>query len=169
LIEMSDTETWQKFNDAARMGSVGVPCDDGRRSAEGARSAFRVGGRATMDSYRKNLAEGRAYREKPREKSKVELFYQVGPEFVRLTVSRNARFIDGGAEKKRVPEGMVFEDDLAQFRPGGYQAADFGLLLVTPSRIEMTGMMELFAGKETVGMAREEVIASCASHNFRKV
>ena len=57
-------------------------------------------------------------------------------------------FVDDVAEKKRIWEGKVFDYDLAQFWPGGYQAPDFGLLLVTPSRIELTGMMDLMQGKK---------------------
>jgi len=79
---------------------------------------------------------------------KVELFYQIGPEFIHLTVTGKARFVDDPAEKKRVWEGKVFDYDLAQFWPGGYQAPDFGLMLVTPTRIELTGMMEMMQGKK---------------------
>ena len=79
---------------------------------------------------------------------KVELFYQAGPEFVHLTVTGTAKFVDDPAEKKRVWEGKIFDYELAQFWPGGHQSPDFGLLLVTPSRIELTGMMEMMQGKK---------------------
>src|ERR1700730_8353569 len=79
---------------------------------------------------------------------KVQLFYQVGPEFVHLTVTGSARFIEDAAEKQRVWEGKVFDYDLAQFWPGGHQMPDFGLMLVTPSRIELTSLTEMMQRKK---------------------
>ncbi len=77
---------------------------------------------------------------------RVELFFQIGPEMVHLTVTGRAKFIDDKVEKKRVFSGKVFDYDLAQFWPGGPESTDFGLLLVAPTRIELTSLSEMTAG-----------------------
>lgn len=77
---------------------------------------------------------------------KVELFYHLGPELVHLTVTGTARFIDDIAQKKRVWNGRVFDYDLAQFWPVGPEAPEFGLLLVTPTRVELTTLGDMTQG-----------------------
>ena len=141
---MTDAETWQKFHDAAQKATWAYLA-----TASGDQPKVRVvhpafeGERLWVATGRQS-AKGRHIARNP----KVELFYQAGPEFVHLTVTGTARFVDDPAEKKRVWEGKVFNYDLAQFWPGGHQAPDFGLMLVTPSRIELTGMMEMMQGKK---------------------
>jgi general stress protein 26 len=78
---------------------------------------------------------------------RVELFFQIGPEMIHLTVSGRARFVEDTAEKKRVWNGKVFDYELAQFWPGGPESKDFGLLLVEPARVELTSLAEMGAGK----------------------
>jgi len=78
---------------------------------------------------------------------KVELFYQLGAEMVHLTITGKARFIEDPVEKKRVWEGKVFDYDLAQFWPDGPGSEDFGLLLVEPTRAELTSLPDMMAGK----------------------
>ena len=79
--------------------------------------------------------------------SNVELFYQVGPEMVHLTVTGKATFVENPAEKKRIWDGKVFDYDLNQFWPEGPQSKDFGLMLITPTRVELTSLPEMMTGK----------------------
>ena len=141
---MSDAETWQKFRDAAQKATWAYLA-----TANGDQPKVRVVHHA-FEGERVWIATGRssAKGKQIAKNSKVELFYQAGPEFVHLTVTGRARFIDDPAEKKRVWEGKVFDYDLAQFWPGGHQAPEFGLMLVTPSRIELTSMMDMMQGKQ---------------------
>jgi general stress protein 26 len=78
----------------------------------------------------------------------VELFYQIGAEMVHLTVTGKANFVDDPAEKKRVWDAKVFDYDLSQFFPAGPGAADFGLMLITPARVELTSLPEMMTGKK---------------------
>jgi general stress protein 26 len=78
---------------------------------------------------------------------KVELFYQLGPEMIHLTVTGKARFVEDLAEKKRIWNGKVFDYDLAQFWPSGPESKDFGLMLIEPERVELTSLGEMTAGK----------------------
>jgi general stress protein 26 len=141
---MSDAETLQKCHEAAQKATWAYLA-----TSAGDQPKVRVVHPA-FEGERLWIATGRNSPKAAHiaKNPKVELFYQVGPEFVHLTVTGRARFIDDAAEKKRIWEGKVFDYDLAQFWPGGYQAPDFGLLLVTPSRIELTGMMDLMQGKK---------------------
>ncbi len=141
---MSDSETLQNFHDVAKKATWAYLA-----TAAGDQPKVRVvhpafEGEKLWVATGRNSAKGKHIAKNP----KVELFYQVGTDFVHLTVTGTARFIDDPAEKKRVWEGKVFDYDLAQFWPGGHQAPDFGLMLVTPSRIELTGMMEMMQGKK---------------------
>lgn len=141
---MSDAETWQKFHAAAQKATWAYLA-----TSAGDQPKVRVVHPA-FEGERLWIATGRTSPKGAHiaKNPKVELFYQVGSEFVHLTVTGRARFIDDAAEKKRVWEGKVFDYDLGQFWPGGHQAPDFGLMLVTPSRIELTSMMELMQGKK---------------------
>ncbi len=79
---------------------------------------------------------------------KVELFYQIGADMVHLTVTGAAKFVDDLTEKKRIWNGKVFDYDLSQFWPGGPESKDFGLLLITPERVELTSLPEMTTGKK---------------------
>ncbi len=79
---------------------------------------------------------------------KVELFYQIGPDMIHLTITGQARFIDDPSEKKRVWEGKVFDYELAQFWPEGHGSKDFGLMLIEPARAELTSLPEMAQGKK---------------------
>ena len=78
--------------------------------------------------------------------SKVELFYQISADMVHLTVTGKAKFVEDAAEKKRIWNGKVFDYDLAQFWPAGPESTDFGLMLITPTRIELTSLAEMSTG-----------------------
>jgi uncharacterized pyridoxamine 5'-phosphate oxidase family protein len=79
--------------------------------------------------------------------SNVEMFYQISPEMVHLTVTGKATFVENPAEKKRIWDAKVFDYDLSQFWPEGPQSKDFGLMLITPSRVELTSLPEMMTGK----------------------
>jgi general stress protein 26 len=75
---------------------------------------------------------------------RVELFYQVDPsEFVHLTVTGRACFVDDAAEKRRL--WSLFDYDLGQFWK---DAADpgYGLVRVEPRRIELTSLGAMMSG-----------------------
>ena len=82
------------------------------------------------------------------ENSNVELFYQIGAEMVHLTVTGKAAFVEDQALKKRIWDAKVFDYDLAQFWPAGSESKDFGLMLITPTRIELTSLPEMMTGKK---------------------
>ena len=79
---------------------------------------------------------------------RVELFYQVGPDFQHLTVTGEARFVEDQAEKNRIWNGKVFDYELSQFWPEGPTARNFGLLLVTPGRVELTSLTAAARGQK---------------------
>jgi general stress protein 26 len=78
----------------------------------------------------------------------VELFYQIGPDMVHLTITGRARFIEDKAEKKRVWNGKVFDYELGQFWPAGPEAEDFALMLIEPQRVELTSLADMSQGKK---------------------
>lgn len=80
--------------------------------------------------------------------SKVELFYQINADMVHVTVTGKAKFVQDAAEKKRIWNGKVFDYDLSQFWPAGAESKDFGLMLITPMRIELTSLAEMSTGKK---------------------
>ena len=80
--------------------------------------------------------------------SNVELFYQISAEMVHLTVTGKAAFVEDQALKKRIWDAKVFDYDLAQFWPAGSESKDFGLMLITPTRIELTSLPEMMTGKK---------------------
>jgi general stress protein 26 len=79
---------------------------------------------------------------------KVELFYQIGADMIHLTVTGKAKFVEDLAEKKRIWNSKIFDYDLAQFWPGGPESKDFGLMLITPERVELTSLAEMTTGKK---------------------
>jgi general stress protein 26 len=141
---MSDAETLQKFHEVAKKATWAYLA-----TTTGDQPKVRVVHPA-FEGERVWVATGRASAKAAHiaKNPKVELFYQVGTEFTHLTVTGGASFVDDPAEKKRVWEGKIFDYDLAQFWPGGHQSKDFGLMLITPSRIELTSMMEMMQGKK---------------------
>jgi general stress protein 26 len=80
--------------------------------------------------------------------SNVEMFYQVGADMVHLTVTGKAAFVEDLAEKKRIWNASIFDYDLAQFWPAGAESKDFGLMLITPTRVELTSLPEMMTGKK---------------------
>ena len=80
--------------------------------------------------------------------SNVQLFYQIGAEMIHLTVTGKAAFVEDLAEKKRIWNGHVFDYELGQFWPAGPESKDFGLMLITPARIELTSLPVMTTGKK---------------------
>jgi general stress protein 26 len=80
--------------------------------------------------------------------SNVEMFFQVGADTVHLTVTGKAVFVEDLAEKKRVWDAKLFDYDLSQFWPDGAESKDFGLMLITPTRVELTSLPEMMTGKK---------------------
>ena len=67
---------------------------------------------------------------------------------VHLTVTGTAKFVEDLTEKKRIWNGKVFDYDLSQFWPAGPESKDFGLMLITPDRVELTSLPEMMTGKK---------------------
>jgi general stress protein 26 len=75
---------------------------------------------------------------------KVELFWQVQmPDFVHLTVTGRARFVDDPGEKLRL--WSLFDYDLGQFWKDPADP-DYGLVRVDPERVELTSLAEMAKG-----------------------
>ena len=140
---MSDAGTLQKFHDAAKKATRAYLA-----TGHGDQPKVRVvhpafeGDRLWVATGRKS-AKAAHIDKNP----KVELFYEVGPDFIHLTVTGSARFVEDAAEKKRVWDAKIFDYDLAQFWPAGAGSEDFGLMLITPSRIELTSLPDMTQGK----------------------
>jgi general stress protein 26 len=83
-----------------------------------------------------------------RKNPRVELFYQIGPDMVHLTITGRARFVEDIGEKKRVWNGKVFDYELGQFWPEGPESKEFALLLIDPQRVELTSLAEMSQGKK---------------------
>jgi general stress protein 26 len=132
---MSDSKFWKKAHVAAAKATWAYLATVVRPAFEGRRVWIATG---------RNSAKARHIGKNPR----VELFFQIGAEMVHLTVTGKAKFVEGLAEKKRIWNGKVFDYDLAQFWPAGPESKDFGLMLITPERVELTSLPEMTAGRK---------------------
>ena len=141
---MSDSTFWEKVHAAAAKATWAY-----LGTAKGAQPKVRVVHPA-FEGERVWVATGRASAKAGHvdKNPKVELFYQIGADMVHLTVTGTAKFVEDLAEKKRVWDGKVFDYDLSQFWPGGAESKDFGLMLITPDRVELTSLSEMMTGKK---------------------
>jgi general stress protein 26 len=141
---MSDSQFWDKVHAAAAKATWAYLA-----TANGAQPKVRVVHPA-FEGERVWVATGRASAKAGHidKNSKVELFYQIGPEMVHLTVTGTAKFVEDLKEKKRIWDGKVFDYDLSQFWPEGAQSKDFGLMLITPERVELTSLPEMMTAKK---------------------
>ncbi len=141
---MSDPSFWNKVHAAASKATWAYLA-----TADGNQPKVRVVHPA-FEGERVWVATGRgsAKARQIGKNSNVELFYQIGAEMVHLTVTGKATFVADPAEKKRIWNGKVFDYDLSQFWPAGPDADDFGLMLITPARIELTSLSEMTTGKK---------------------
>jgi len=141
---MSDSQFWDKVHATAAKATWAYLA-----TAHGAQPKVRVVHPA-FEGERVWVATGRASAKARHidKNSKVELFYQIGADMVHLTVTGAARFVDDIAEKKRIWNAKVFDYDLSQFWPSGPESKDFGLMLITPARIELTSLAEMTTGKK---------------------
>jgi general stress protein 26 len=140
---MSDSKFWEKVHATAAKATWAYLA-----TAVGSQPKVRVvhpafEGERVWVATGRGSAKGRHIDKNP----KVELFYQIGAEMVHLTVTGSAKFVDDLAEKKRVWNGKVFDYDLSQFWPGGPESKEFGLMLITPQRVELTSLGEITTGK----------------------
>jgi general stress protein 26 len=140
---MDDASFWQRAREVAAKATWAYLA-----TADGDQPKVRVVHPAVEDRHiwvatGRNSAKARHIAANP----KVELFYQIGADMVHLTVRGTARFIDDVAEKKRIWNGKIFDYELAQFWPDGPESKDFGLLLITPSRVELTSLGDLAQGR----------------------
>jgi general stress protein 26 len=141
---MSDSTFWDKVHAAAAKATWAYLA-----TAKGGQPKVRVVHPA-FEGERVWVATGRASAKAGHvdKNPKVELFYQIGAEMVHLTVTGNAKFVEDINEKKRVWGSKVFDYDLSQFWPGGAESKDFGLMLITPERVELTSLSEMMTGKK---------------------
>ena len=140
---MSDSKFWDKVHAVAAKATWAYLA-----TANGAQPKVRVVHPA-CEGNRVWVATGRASAKARHigKNPKVELFYQIGADMVHLTVTGKAKFVEDLAEKKRIWNGKVFDYDLAQFWPGGPESKDFGLMLITPDRVELTSLPDMTTGK----------------------
>ena len=141
---MSNSQFWDKVHATAAKATWAYLA-----TAKGSQPKVRVVHPA-FEGERVWIATGRgsAKARQVAKNSNVELFYQIGAEMVHLTVTGKATFVDDPAEKKRIWDAKVFDYDLSQFWPGGPESKDFGLMLITPDRVELTSLPEMTTGKK---------------------
>jgi general stress protein 26 len=141
---MSDSQFWDKVHAAAAKATWAYLA-----TAAGAQPKVRVVHPA-FEGERVWVATGRGSAKAGHidKNSRVELFYQIGAEMVHLTVTGSAKFVEDLKEKKRIWDGKVFDYDLSQFWPQGAESKEFGLMLITPERVELTSLPEMMTGKK---------------------
>jgi general stress protein 26 len=139
---VNDKEFWAKAHEVARKATWAYLA-----TANGDQPKVRVVHPA-LEGERVWIATGRSSTKAAHvaNNPKVELFYQVGTDFVHLTVTGDAKFVDDVSEKKRIWDGKVFDYELAQFWPDGPTSKAFGLLLIEPRRVELTSLGDLSQG-----------------------
>ena len=143
---MSDAELWKKIREtASKLTQAYLATVDGDQpKVRVVHPAIEEKGERVWIATGSESPKARHVGKNP----KVELFYNVGAEFLHLTITGTACFVEDIAEKKRVWNGKVFDYELAQFWPNGPESKDFGLMLVTPTRIELTSLPEMTQGKK---------------------
>jgi general stress protein 26 len=141
---MSDSNFWDKVHATAAKATWAYLA-----TAKGSQPKVRVVHPAFEDE-RVWVATGRASAKAGHidKNPNVELFYQIGTDMVHLTVTGKAKFVEDVTEKKRIWNGKVFDYELSQFFPDGPESKNFGLMLITPDRIEMTSLPEMMTGKK---------------------
>lgn len=77
-----------------------------------------------------------------------ELFWEVGSArpTAHLTIAGVAQLVDNVAMKQRVWHGKIFDYRLSEFWPGGPEASDFGLMFITPNRVELGWQPAMWQG-----------------------
>jgi general stress protein 26 len=141
---MPDSEFWKKVHATAAKATWAylATADGNQPKVRVVHPAFE-GERVWVGTGRTSPKAGHVTRN-----SNVELFYQIGADMVHLTVTGKAKFVEDLAEKKRIWDGKVFDYDLSQFWPAGPESSDFGLMLITPTRVELTSLPEMITGKK---------------------
>ncbi len=141
---MEEASFWEKVHEVARKVTWAYLATASRDQPKVRVVHPAFEGRRLWVATGRSSAKARQIEQNP----KVELFFQIGSDFAHLTVTGRARFVDDPAEKKRVWEGKLFDYELAQFWPEGPQSKDFGLLLITPRRVELTSLPAMSQGQK---------------------
>jgi len=143
---MNEPEFWNSVYAAARKASRAylATVEDGQPRVRVVFPAFEA--RNLWIATRPNSAKARQIRSDP----KVELFYEVGAErpTVHLTVTGVARLVDDPAEKTRIWNARLFGYDRGEFWREGAQSKDFGLVLITPHRVELGTQPAMWRGQK---------------------
>ena len=142
---MNDAEFWNRVREVGAKATWGYLA-----TSNGEQPKVRVVHPA-IEGHKVWIATGRASAKARHieRNPRVELFYAVtAPDMIHLTITGRARFVEDQAEKKRVWDSKVFDYDLAAFWPQGSGSKDFGLMLLEPSRVELTSLPEMTQGKK---------------------
>ena len=142
---MNEPEFWNRVYAAARKASRAylATVEDGQPKVRVVFPAFE--GRKLWIATRPKSPKAWQIRRDP----KVELFYEVGDKrpTVHLTLTGVAHLVDDPAEKTRVWNAKLFGYDLREFWPEGPQSKDFGLVLITPHRVELGTQPAMWQGQ----------------------
>src|SRR5262249_49311529 len=113
---MTDTEFWSKAREvgAKAIWAYLATAVDNRPKVRVVQPA--IEGQQVWVATGRQSAKARQIRKNPR----VELFYQIGPDMVHLTITGRAKFVEDPMEKRRVWEGGIFDYELGQFWPEGH-------------------------------------------------
>ena len=141
---MTDTEFWSKAREvgAKAIWAYLATAVDNRPKVRVVHPA--IEGQQVWVATGRQSAKARQIRKNPR----VELFYQIGPDMVHLTITGRAKFVEDPMEKRRVWEGRIFDYELGQFWPEGHGSKDFGLMLIEPEKAELTSLPDMTQGKK---------------------
>ena len=143
---MNDYEFWKKVYATAQKAQRAclATIDQGRPRVRVVFPGFE--GRKLWIATKRNSSKARHIELDPN----VELFWEVGTTrpTAHLTLSGTAHFIDDAAEKKRIWEAKLFGYQLSEFWPKGWQSTDFGVILITPYRVELGWQPAMWLGQK---------------------
>jgi len=142
---MNDAEFWSRVHAVARNASRAylATVDAGQPRVRVVFPAFEE--RTLWVATKTTSAKARQLRTDP----KVELFFEVGTKrpTMHLTVTGLAELVDDPAEKARVWKAKLFGYDLREFWPEGAASSEFGLVRITPVRVELGAQPAMWQGQ----------------------
>jgi general stress protein 26 len=143
---MDDDSFWGKVYEVARKANRAylATVDRGHPRVRAVFPGFE--GRKLWVATKRNSAKARQIERD----AKVELFWEVGSTrpTAHLTVTGTARFVDDPSEKTRIWNAKLFRYRLVEFWPKGPGSEDFGLLLITPDRVELGFQPAMWQGQK---------------------